>query len=206
MAATESPPLRYRLPLFPLPVVLLPGAPMPLHIFEPRYREMVAQCLETDRRFGMVYHDWDARGPFLSEEGRVGCLAEIGEHEPIGDGRSLIVVTGLERFRIQDGIESDTLYFEALVSPYQDVAAGPERGLAERRRRSIALFEAVVAALPRAPRRLPEVSPHEDVSWLLARTVEVDAAWSQELLELRDERARLDLLDRVFRVALERGP
>ena len=63
-----------RLPLFPLDVVLFPGELLPLHIFEPRYRRMVARCLETDHRFGLIYHDSDRLGPFLMEEGRVGAL------------------------------------------------------------------------------------------------------------------------------------
>ena len=122
--------------MFPLPVVLLPGAPMPLHIFEPRYRAMVHDCRESDGRFGMVYHDWDLLGPFLSEEGRVGCVAEIRQHEALEDGRLLIVVEGLERIRIVDGIESENLYFEALVSPHTDTTVMQGEELALRRRES----------------------------------------------------------------------
>jgi ATP-dependent Lon protease len=94
-----------RLPLFPLPIVLFPGTLIPLHIFEPRYRDMVADVLETDRRFGLIYHDPDRQGPFLSEEGRVGTVARIRRHQPLPDGRSLILVRGLERFRIESEAE-----------------------------------------------------------------------------------------------------
>ena len=72
----------YRLPLFPLNVVLFPGAPLPLHIFEARYRRMVARCVEYDRRFGVVFHDADRTGPFLME-GQVGWIAEIQKFLPM---------------------------------------------------------------------------------------------------------------------------
>ncbi len=202
MTSPAPPGRRYRLALFPLPVVLLPGTAMPLHIFEPRYRALVADCLQGDRRFGMVFHDWDEQGPFLSEEGRIGCVAEIGEHQLLDDGRSLIAAHGVERFRIEDGIESSNPYFEALVTPYRD---GPEaRGadLARRRRASIDLFHAVVASLPDTLQRLPELEPEREVSFLLARAIQADPMWHQGLLELRDESERLDQLDAVLRAVL----
>lgn len=202
--ALSDPELRYRLSLFPLPVVLLPGGPMPLHIFEPRYRAMLSRALETDRRFGLIYHDWDEQGPFLSEAGRVGCVAEIVEHQPLDDGRSIIVVNGVERFRIQDGLESETLYFEAVVSPFPDPTPFRAGDLVARRRASIALFHEVVASLPERPSPLPELSPREELSYLLARTIQVDPSWHQRLLELPDEARRLDVLDQVFRVVIDR--
>ena len=82
------------LPLFPLPVVLFPGAPMPLHIFEARYRRMVGRCLEFDKRFGLLHHDSDEDGPFLNEAGQVGTVAVIEEFQPLSDGRSLVLVRG----------------------------------------------------------------------------------------------------------------
>lgn len=194
------PPRRYRLPLFPLPVVLLPTATMPLHIFEPRYRRMVARCLETDRRFGLLYHDFDVRGPFLGEDGTVGCIAEIEDFQPLPDGRSMIVARGVERFRILDGIESKEPYYEALVGPYVDV--GPTEGLDLQRRRTLALFEAVVRTLPQEPGRLPELDPTGELSFPLMRTIDVDPAWQQAFLELRDEGHRLERLEAVFRAAL----
>ena len=197
-----TPEPRFRLPLFPLPVVLLPGAAMPLHIFEPRYRDLVRDCLESDSGFGLVYHDWDRQGPFLCEEGRVGCVARIEEHQGLDDGRSLIVIRGRERFRIVDGIESESAYFEALVTPYRDATELPEDALAMRRLASIRLFHAVVATLREHPEKLPELEPDQETSFLLAQTIGVDPSWHQQLLELRDEPARLEELDRVFRAAL----
>ena len=175
---------------------------MPLHIFEPRYRALVKDCLDGDRRFGMVCHDWDEQGPFLSEEGRIGCVAELVEHQAIADGRYLIVVRGLERFRILDGIESETLYFEALVSPYPDIPPPSGDGIVRRRRASIELFNEVVASLPERPDNVPTLEPELETSFLLAQTIDIDASWLQGLLERRREAERLDQLDRVFRAVL----
>lgn len=198
----DAPEPRQRIALFPLPVVLIPGAIMPLHIFEPRYRMLVRDALEADRRYGMVYHDWDTQGPFLCEEGRIGTVAEIRQYEPLEDGRSLIVVQGIERFRIIDGIESESLYFEALVTSYSDTTVMEGEELAFRRRESIQLFRSVIAKLSEHPQALPELSADQELSFLLAQTIQVTPPWLQRLLELRDEGSRLERLDRVFRDAL----
>lgn len=193
---------RYRLALFPLPVVLLPGALMPLHIFEQRYRDMVRDCTTSDGRFGMVYHDWDDSGPFLGEEGRIGCVAEIRQHELLADGRSLLVVGGVERFRIIDLVESDTLYFEGLVEPYPDRTVMHGEELALRRKESIRLFHTVVETLSAEPAKLPDLTPDDEISFRLAQTIQVTPGWHQRLLELQDEASRLTRLDRVFRAAM----
>lgn len=198
----SDPELRYRLPLFPLPTVLLPGMLMPLHIFEPRYRQMVDDRLQRDRRFGLIYHDWDEQGPFLSEAGRIGCVGQIGEHQALEDGRSLIVIEGVERFRIEDGIESDTLYFEGLVTPLPDTTVMRGEELATRRRESIALFHSVVASLSDRPEALPELGADRELSFLLAQTIQVAPQWHQRLLELTDEGSRLARVDRVLRAVL----
>lgn len=198
-----DPELRFRLPLFPLPTVLLPGMHMPLHIFEPRYRQMVDDCLDGDRRFGLLYHDWDDQGPFLSEPGRVGCVGEIGEHQALDDGRSLIVIAGVERFRIVDGIESDSLYFEGLVTSHPDTTVMEGEELASRRRESIALFHSVVASLSDKPDALPDLDADRELSFLLAQTIQVDPKWHQRLLELTDEGSRLARVDQVLRAVLK---
>ena len=93
------------LPLFPLPnVVLFPNVFLPLHIFEPRYRAMVADALEGDRLIGMVLlrpgweGDYEGRPPVFP----TGCAGLITHHERLPDGRYNIVLRGLEKFRILD--------------------------------------------------------------------------------------------------------
>lgn len=193
---------RFRLPLFPLPVVLFPTAAMPLHIFEPRYRRMVERCLETDRRFGLIHHDADLRGPFLLEEGRVGCVAEIQDFQPLPDGRSVLVARGIERFHIVDGIESTEPFYEALVAPYHD---GPMDvvALEHQRRRTLALFDGVVRSLAAEPESLPEIDVTGELSFPLVRAIEVEASWQQAFLELRNEVHRLERLDAVFKATLD---
>lgn len=193
-----------RLPLFPLPTILFPGGVLPLHIFEPRYRDLVADCLESDRRFGLIFHDPDRSGPFLMEHGRVGCVVEIEQHRPLPDGRSLILTRGIERFQIEDGIESDALYYEGLVEPYVDEKP-PSLGLETRRRASIALFDAVLDTLSGDESDLPRVDPEEDVSFQLASLIRLDPAWLQSILELRTEEERLERLDGLLRAILGAG-
>jgi len=178
---------------------------MPLHIFEPRYRRMVARCLEYDRRFGLVFHDWDESGPFLNEPDRIGTVARIEEHRPLPDGRALILVRGEERLRIDDGIESDTAYFEALVEGVPDREPGDPGALVERRRRSLELFRAVVDALREEDEAVPELDVDRELSFRLAETVEIEPAWQQSLLRLREETRRLERLDAIFQVALDRA-
>lgn len=196
-----------RLPLFPLPVVLLPGTAMPLHIFEPRYRQMVARCLEYDRRFGLIYHDPDRMGPFLMEEGRVGTVARIGDFQILPDGRSILVAHGESRFRIVDGIESGTPYLEGLIEPFEDRATDDPEELVHLRRRSLNLLMALAVRLREEDEEevdpLPPLDPAEEVSFRVARAIRAGPEWLQRLLEVPDERARLRRLDGVLSQALE---
>src|SRR5690349_5431852 len=112
------------LPIFPLPnVVLFPSVFLPLHIFEPRYREMVADALAADRLIGMVLlrPGWDR-----DYEGRpavfpIGCSGVMTHVERLGDGRYNIVLRGLERFRIAEE-NHDRSYRRALVEPLHERA------------------------------------------------------------------------------------
>lgn len=190
-----------RLPLFPLPVVLFPGATMPLHIFEPRYRQMMAHCLERDRRFGLVFHDPDRAGSFCAD-GQIGCTAEILKFQPIPDGRSLVLVRGGERFRVEDGIESEALYYEGLVEDYADQASDRSE-LLSRRRDVAALFGLVVDQLADAPPDLPPIDTAREASFQIAQWVRVDAWWQHELLSLRSEAVRLERIHVLLRSVLE---
>ena len=192
---------RFRLPLFPLPAVLFPTAAMPLHVFEPRYRRLVERCLGADRRFGLLYHDSDHRGPFLMEEGRVGCVAEIGDFHPLPDGRSVLVARGVERFRILDGVESTEPFYEGLVAPYPDEPEDAVR-LELQRRRTSALFEALVRGLADRPAALPELDTSAELSFPLVRSIEAEPSWQQAFLEIRSEIRRLERLDAVFQASL----
>lgn len=91
----------YEMPLFPLNTVLFPGMPLPLHIFEERYKEMIAHCLQNDEPFGVVLikEGREESGP-LAEPFEVGCVAQIEHIRPLEDGRYDLIAVGRERFRI----------------------------------------------------------------------------------------------------------
>ncbi len=111
---------RWLLPLFPLPnVLLLPGTELPLHIFEPRYRSMLADALNGDRLLGIQLLNPSAPP---NEAGRpavfeVGCAGEVVEHESLDDGRSNILLRGVFRYRIAAESEASAPYRVAEVSP-----------------------------------------------------------------------------------------
>src|SRR3954454_5474201 len=114
------------LPLFPLPnVVLFPNVFLPLHIFEPRYREMVADALASDRMIGMVLlrpgwdRNYEGRPPIYS----VGCSGLLTHNERLPDGRYNIVLRGIERFRI---LEEDhgLSYRRGAIGPLRDEPLG----------------------------------------------------------------------------------
>src|SRR5271155_2947163 len=107
------------MPIFPLELVLLPGVPLPLHIFEPRYKEMIAECLEQKKRFGIVR---------ASDEGvaEIGCTAEIvSVTKKYDDGRMDILTRGVERFEvIQVNDERD--FLRAEISVVEDEPGKPD--------------------------------------------------------------------------------
>src|SRR5215210_7424199 len=98
------------LPIFPLAVVLFPGTPLPLHIFEPRYRRMLADCLGGDREFGVIFLP-EGMPERQLEAGRVGCVARIADAETMTDGRSNVIVRGVRRFSFGRFATSDAPYW-----------------------------------------------------------------------------------------------
>jgi Lon protease-like protein len=106
-----------RLPIFPLEIVLFPGMPLPLHIFEPRYRTMLADCLEGDERFGIVPLKPDGERP---DPGSIGCIAHIRATQLLPDGRSNIVVMGENRFTLDSYLDEALPYTTAMVAEFED--------------------------------------------------------------------------------------
>jgi uncharacterized protein len=137
-ATTGRTPLPQEIPLFPLPdVVLFPGVSRPLLIFEPRYREMVADALKGNRIIGMVLlrpgfeKDYDGRPPVYD----IGCAGEIQEYEQLPDGRYVILLRGLTTFRVvsEDGRRLYRLaQVEAVPELLKDEELGPLSTLRER--------------------------------------------------------------------------
>ena len=182
------------LPLFPLGLVLLPGEPVPLHIFEPRYREMVAHCLREDAPFGIVY---------ASEEG----LADVGTTARIRrvvtryeDGRSDIVVVGESRFRLTR-VHRDQSYLTADVSPLED--APPEASDASVRERVVTQHMKLVEMAGETPR--PAIyEPPPEVSYTVGRSAGFELEQKQAFLEMPSEGARLAFLAEHFSAIIQR--
>src|SRR4030095_6204990 len=110
----------HELPLFPLPVVLFPGVPLPLHIFEPRYRQMLEDIQLSKNLFALAYFDPTISGKEVPPAGHVGCVAEVTETQALPDGRSNILTLGVIRYRIETYVERGDPYLVAQVSYFED--------------------------------------------------------------------------------------
>ncbi len=113
---------REEIPLFPLPnVVLFPDALLPLHIFEPRYRQMVQDACNGDRKIGMVLlkKGWENRYEENPDVFATGCMGQIVDVESLPDGRFNILLKGICRFAVGDVVQPKP-YRRARVSPLED--------------------------------------------------------------------------------------
>jgi len=187
----------YRLPLFPLTVVLFPGTALPLHIFEPRYRTMLADCLAGSRRFGVTSTGAAGEAP---ERGSVGCVAEVKANEQLPDGRSNILVMGGARFVIQDVTLGPEPYLTGLVDEFDD-ENGTSPGVdavRELQERFTEYFRAL-RLLNDADQEDPSL-PDEPLplSFTVAAAIECEPAVKQSLLVTRSTRERVMLLLRTL--------
>ena len=186
------------LPLFPLGTVLLPGALLPLHVFEDRYRVLVGELLERpaeERLFGVVAI---RQGREVGEEGvsalhEVGCAAQLVRAARHEDGRYDVVTTGVRRFRLDD-VARGRPYLRGEVTWLDDVAAEPAApsGAEEPVRRALAAYLAALGRASGQDLEVPEL-PGDPValSWAVADTVLLDLAERQALLAEPDAGGRL---------------
>jgi Lon protease-like protein len=175
------------LPIFPLDLVLLPGAPLPLHIFEPRYKEMISECLEQKKPFGIVR---------ASEEGvaGVGCTAEIvSVTKKYDDGRMDILARGVERFEVVE-VNEERAFLRAEISLVQDeddddndAAGRPEQPLIEQAVR----LHAEIIKIAGAELSEPDETA-TNLSFLLAGSLPLDLDFKQNLLTTLSETKRLE--------------
>jgi ATP-dependent Lon protease len=178
-----------RIPLFPLNVVLLPGADLPLHIFEPRYRQMVRRCLEEKTEFGLL---------LSLPKGivRVGCTAEVIEVvKRYGDGRLDILTVGRAPFRIVELLNIEAFTEEALLEGHVDYLDDRERPVSGHVcRELVELYEAChTIVFGDYPRNIQNEVP-ENLSYMVAGTLPMELMWKQQVLELRSEADRQERL------------
>ena len=194
------------LPLFPLPnVVLFPNVFLPLHIFEARYREMIADAIASDRLIGMVLlrpgweRDYEGRPAIYP----VGCSGVVTHFEKLPDGRYNIVLRGLDRFRIAEE-DHQRSYRRAEVDPLPERAVTDEDRAIIRRQRSRletllspaadkANIEAAKGSRA-SDRRMPASMSDEDTVNALAQYLDFEPLEKQALLEKSSLRARAESL------------
>ena len=178
------------LPLFPLDLVLLPGCPLPLHIFEPRYKEMIAECRAQDSQFGVVR---------IAEKGfaDVGCSAEIvSVVKEYPDGRLDIITEGRKRFEVlqvnqeRSFLRAETILIEDEESP----------SAADQSARAVQLH-AEILKLAGAMQDLSGADK-STISFYLAGSLPLDLDFKQTLLELRSESRRISALTEYLETIL----
>ena len=201
------------LPLFPLPVVLFPGMPMPLHIFEPRYRTMLADIRAGDNLFGLSYFDSDSSDKDFPPAGHIGCVAEVTETQALPDGRSNVLAVGVIRYQVDEYIERGDSYLVVRAHYFEDDEED-EAALTASAREVAATFMRVANAIRvinDERGNLPDISDTEPqkLSFLVAAAMEIEVETKQQLLELRSTFERLsrlrDLLARVVKGYEERA-
>lgn len=177
--------------LFPLALVLAPTERVPLHIFEPRYKELIGECIADAEPFGLLLEDDSGRRD-------IGTLAGVREVVHVfDDGRMNILVEGRDRFRVTewtDGRSYPTAEVEALEDEDDTL---PEAGAAEQ---ALALFRQL-AAVADAEIEEPD-GASGSLAFEIAAHVDFGTHPKQELLELRSERDRLQRLTELLEQAL----
>jgi uncharacterized protein len=172
------------LPIFPLDLVLLPGVPLPLHIFEPRYREMIAECLERKKPFGVVRASSDGVAD-------IGCTAEImSVTKKYDDGRMDILTRGVERFEVIH-VNNDRSFLQAEISVMQDEdEVEPRKPTAQLATQAVRLHAEIAKLAGTEPSGPDEHAGN--LSFLLAGSLPLDLDFKQKLLSTLSEAKRLE--------------
>jgi len=173
-----------RIPLFPLEVVLLPKMPLPLHIFEPRYKEMIRLCLDQKLEFGTVLAANNAIAT-------VGCTAEIVRKlQEYPDGRMDILVEGCAIFRMVE-LYSDKPYHEATVEYLEDATSLLDP---EQRNRLISAFDDCHMQLFGRHWAPDDREEDEILAYRIGAILPLELGKKQALLEMRAEGERREFI------------
>jgi len=179
------------LPLFPLELVLFPGMALPLHIFEPRYKEMIGECLEHDSPFGIVRAIKDGIA-------QIGCSAEVVTVvKKYDDGRMDIVTQGLRRFEVLE-INQDRSFLQADVKFLEE-----DRDEAEDARKKALDLHHSLLLMAASGQTVPTIEPPEELlSFYLISQLPVDLDFKQTILAMPSESKRLATLMEYYEAIL----
>jgi Lon protease-like protein len=193
------------IPIFPLPnVVLFPQVFLPLHIFEPRYREMVGDALEGDRLIGMVLlrPGWEGEYERRPAVYPIGCAGVITHHDQMPDGRYNIVLRGLEKFRITGEDDSRSYRIAQVESLHEPLPEADRMEIKAARRRLEALLMPQARGRGATETKLPSSLSDDDLVNTLAQYMEFDAVEKQALLEREGPLARCRSLIELLEMKL----
>lgn len=185
--------------MFPLSTVLFPRAPLALHVFEPRYRAMVADCLAGDRGFGVVLISRGSEVGGGDERVRVGTLADIEIARPLADGRWALVARGTRRIRIVSWVTEDP-YPQAVVEELGEPVPFPSESALAAAAASVTRARALLSELGeelRTPPVTAEVDQAADRVWAMCAAAPLPESDRQRLLEAKDNDERIELLSRL---------
>lgn len=197
------------IPVFPLPgALLLPRGQMPLNIFEPRYLRMVDDALRGDRIIGMIQPDPDGTSPTHPKLFRVGCAGRITQYAETGDGRYLISLTGLSRFRVEGEIASAEAYRQCQVS-YDEFAVDFQARAGEEQVDRAGVLKALRDFVEANDLKVDwagiDEAPNEALVNALCMMSPFGVREKQAMLEAPDLKTRAEILIAVTQMELLRG-
>lgn len=196
------------LPLFPLPLVLLPNEFLPLHIFEDRYKQMLKDAMEDRKLFGITYFEPQEGLGTKPAVGTIGCVAEVRENQMLPDGRANLLTMGVVRYRLIDYVETSDPYFVGDVIFFEDEDESDEelQPLADE---VYTLFERVAKAafkLSGGRGRFPEIprTEPEQLSFLVTAAFNLDNPLKYQMLETTSTSDRLEKLRDILNQAVNK--
>ena len=197
-----------QLPLFPLPLVLMPNEVLPLHIFEPRYRQMLKDIELRKNLFGITLFEQEGAILDRPKPGTVGCAAEVRETSTLPDGRSNILAAGVIRYRLVDYVETGDPYFVGEVEFFEDDPDDDSvvQPLADD---VFDLFERIAKAafkLSGSRGSFPDIpkTPPEQLSFLVTAAFNLDNDIKYKMIEMTSTRERLAKLRSILQQAVGR--
>jgi Lon protease-like protein len=193
------------IPLFPLNVVLFPGMALPLHVFEPRYRQMTKECLDTGAPIGVVLAQTESA---VEREvpARVGTLVRICDYQRLPDGRYNLLTIGTQRFEVVE-VHHDHAYKSGLVRLLKDQPAEDAQLIEELAGEGRTVLEEylhlVLQLLGSDEFAIEMPEQVEDLSFLIAASLTCEDCDKQRLLEMTSLTARLAAGVRLLREEIE---